>query len=99
AAHTNLASRVRHVVEVAGRVGRVEIDGGMDDARLQSHHGGDEFHAAGGAEQVADHALGAADRDLARVGAEDALDGVGFGRVAELRARAVRIDVADIFGI
>ena len=44
---------------------------------------GDQLDAAGGAEQVADHALGAADGELVGVLAEDLLDGLGLGHVAQ----------------
>src|SRR5579859_6189310 len=91
--YPHLARRVRHVIEIAGRIGSAKVDGGMDDARLDAHHGGDQLDAAAGAEQVADHALGAANGKLAGVGAEDPLDGAGLGGVAELGAGAVGVDV------
>ena len=48
---------------------------------------------------MADHALGAADGQLAGVVAEDLLDGQGLGGVAQLGAGAVGVDVIDVVGI
>ena len=51
------------------------------------------------AQQVADHALGAADRQPMGVSAEYLLDRLSFGNVAQRRARAVGIDVVHVFGV
>src|SRR5262249_30086606 len=65
-AHALLAGPIRHVVEVALRVGLVEVDRRVNHPLPDGQGAGDEFHAAAGAEQMADHALGAADRELLR---------------------------------
>ena len=48
---------------------------------------------------MADHALGAADRQLAGVVAEDLLDRLGLRRVAQLRAGAVGVDVLNVLRV
>ena len=53
------------------------------------------FHRAGRAEQVAGHRFGGADGQLFRVIAEDGLDGLGFGDIADRRGGAVGVDVID----
>src|SRR5436309_2361617 len=53
-----------HVVQIAGGIGRAQVDGRMHDAMLDRHDRGDQLDAAAGPEQVADHALGAADRQF-----------------------------------
>src|SRR5437588_7949773 len=57
-ADTRLASLVRHVIEIAVRVGRLVIDGRVNQAALDRQGGRDQLDAARSAEQVADHALG-----------------------------------------
>ena len=56
-----LAGDVGDVVEVAPLVGVVEVDRRRDDAGVDRQRRGDQLDAAGGAEQVAELALGAGD--------------------------------------
>src|SRR5207248_1135679 len=81
------------------RVGRLVVDGGVDDAVADGQGGGDQLDGAAGAEQVAEHALGAGEGQPAGVLAEDLLDGVGLGGVPQRRAGAVGVDVLDVLGV
>src|SRR4051812_5768006 len=69
-ANALLARLVRDVIEIARGVWRVVIDRRMEHAVLQRQDAGDDFDAPGGAERVAQHALGAGDGQLAGVRAE-----------------------------
>src|SRR6267142_610754 len=89
-----LARLVRDVVEVAVRVGRLVVDRGRQHAVIEREHRGDRLDAAGGAEEVARHRLGRRHGQLARVVAEDALDGDGLELVVVRRRGAVGVDVA-----
>ena len=91
-----LARLVRHVVEVAGRVGIVEIDRGRQDVVLDRLDAENELRRARRAEQVPGHRLGRADGQLLRVVAEDGLDRLGLGHVADRRRGAVGVDVIDL---
>ena len=53
--------------------------------------------APGCADQVPDHGLGRADRQLVGMCAEDRLDGCRLALVVERRRGAVGIDVVDLF--
>src|SRR5215813_8296755 len=53
-AHSRLPGRVRHVVEITGRVGRLVVDGRVDHAALDRQGRRDQLDTARGAEQVAD---------------------------------------------
>src|SRR5262249_34655673 len=57
AADAHLAGGVGDVIEVAIRVGRLVVNGRVDDAGAQRLDAGDQLDAAAGAEQVAGHAL------------------------------------------
>ena len=60
------AGAVRHVVEVARRIGLVEVDRGRQDAAREREHGVRGLDRAGRAEQVAGHRLGRADGEARR---------------------------------
>ena len=92
------AGDVGDVVEVAAFAGVVEVDGRGKDAGVDGQGRGDQLDAAGGAEQVAELALGAGDLEPLGVGAEDLLHGAGLGQVAERGAGAVGVDVVDGIG-
>src|SRR5487761_217015 len=66
----NLARRVGDVVEVALRVGLIQVDRGREHATVQGQHAGRGLDRAGRAEQVAVHRLGGADGELLRVRTE-----------------------------
>ena len=87
------------VVEVALGIGLVEIDRGRDQIAVDGQGRDDRFHAAAGAEQMAELALGGADGQLFGVVAEGGLDGLGLGQVAQRRAGAVGVDVIDVIGV
>jgi hypothetical protein len=59
----------------------------------------DGLDAAGRAEQVTGHRLGRTDHGLVGVVAERALHRQRFGKVAERRRRAVRVEVIDLVGV
>ena len=84
-ADAGLAGAVGDVVEVAVGVGVVEVDGRVDDPGLDGQAQAISSTPPLAPEQVADHALGAADGQLAGVVAEDLLDGLGLGHVAQRR--------------
>ncbi len=94
-----LAGFVGRVVQVAGRVGFVQIDRRWDHAVAEREHCEHEFHSAAGAQQVAELAFGAGDAEAMSVVAEDSLDRDRFGLIAQRRAGAVRVDVANVAGV
>ena len=87
---------VRHVVEVALRVGLREVRGRRRDLLLDRLDDDDVLDRAGCAEQVADHRLRAADRGLVRMVAEADLRRSGLGRIVLGGARAVAVHVVDV---
>ena len=82
-----------HVVEVALGIGLRVVRGRRRDLVLDRLDGDDVLDRAGGAEQVADHRLRAADGRLVGVLAEPDLRRCGLRRVVLRRARAVAVDV------
>src|SRR5580658_6129818 len=90
------AGDVRDHVEVAGRVGLVEIGGGWQDSISQGEQRGGRLDGAGRAEGMAVHGLGGAHPEPIRVLAKDLADGRGFGGIVGYRRGAVRVDVADV---
>ncbi len=91
-----LAGLVGHVIEIALRIGIIEIDRGREKIRLDRLDAGDEFHRTGRAEEVTRHRLGRADRDIFGVVTEDGLDRVAFHHVAHWSGGAVRVNVIDL---
>src|SRR5208337_126348 len=69
---------VREHVEVALEVRFGEVGRGRQKAVLQRQDRGDRFDRAGGAQGVAVHRLGRADREPIGVGTKDGADGAGF---------------------
>ena len=94
--HVLAACGVGHVVEVAVGVRIFIVDGRVDDAAVDREQRRDGLDRAGRAEQVTDHRLGAADRDLVCVVAEGDLQGLRLAGVVELGRGSVRVDVVDV---
>src|SRR5487761_1041575 len=92
----NLARLVGDVVEVAVRVGLIQVDRGREQPTVQGQHAGRGLDRAGRAEQVAVHGLGGADGELLRVLAEHCLDRLGLGYIAELGRGSVRVDIVHV---
>ena len=90
---------VRDVVEVALRVGVVEVDRRRQDPVADRQQADDRLDAPGSRDQVAHHALGAGDRHLVGRLPERFLDGQGLDRVVDRRAGAVGVDVVDVRGV
>ena len=94
-----LPRRVRHVVEVAVRVGRLVVDRRRQDALLEREHRDDRLDAAGGAEEVAGHRLRRRHRQARRAWSPNTCL---IARVSVLslygRRGAVGVDVADVLG-
>jgi len=87
---------VGRVIQVAERVGIFQVDGGRNYSIAQGKGAKDHFHAAAGAKEMTELALGAGDAQRAGVLLKNGLDGRGFGRVAQARACAMGVDVTDI---
>ena len=98
-AHPCLACLVRHVVQIASGIGRLVVDGGVDQAVLDGQGANDQLYATAGPERVTKHALGAAHGESAGVIAEDLLDGLRLCFVTQRGAGPVSIDVLDVLGI
>ncbi len=96
--HLRPARDVRHVVEVALGVRRVEVRGRRDDAIPDPAEGGQRGRDARPADQVPDHRLGR--RDRPRVGRRPYadLDGPCLGHVVERRRGPVGHDPVDVVG-
>src|ERR1022692_4051800 len=94
-----LARFVRHVIQIAFRIGILLVDGGRHDAVFDREHGKHRFNRAGRAERMSRHRFGRADPDLRRALAENLLDRLRLGDIALRRRSAVRIDIVDLVGV
>ena len=90
---------LRHIIQLALRIGIIEIDRRRQHLVDQRQHGDARLKSAGAAEQVPGHRLRAADLQLVaqRVLAEDELDGARLVAIARRRRRGMCIDVVHIF--
>ena len=95
---TGFTGLVGNVVEIAVRILDFVVDRRWEDAPADGHDTGDQFHRAGGGDQVAEHALAAGDRDLVSPFPENLFDGDRLAPIVDLRAGAVGVDVANVFG-
>src|SRR5262245_39935203 len=57
-----LSGLVRHIIEIALRIGRLIVHRRRNDAALDRHDRGDQLDRAGGGDQMAQHALAAGNR-------------------------------------
>ena len=94
--HLHFARGVRNVIQIAFRVGILQIDGRRDDAVFDGQRANGHFHRARRSQHVPGRALGGADGDFVYAFAKDGLDGLRFANVALRRGGAVGIDVIDI---
>ena len=96
------------MVGIAGGVeDDVEVEGGVyfgysgvggELLLVEGDDGGERFDGSGGSYGVAVEGFGGADGDLRAEGAEELVDGGGFGGVVGLCAGAVGVDVGYFFG-
>ncbi len=92
------ASLVRHVVEVAGRVGAIEVDRRRQEAVAHGEQRRRHPGRAAGALRMADHGLDRRARQAVCGPPEGAAHGQGLDAVVQLRRGAVVRDVADRLG-
>src|SRR3990170_4136711 len=97
--HFSLARLVGNVIQVAGRVGLLIVDGRGENLVAQRQNADAGLQSAGAAQQMAGHGLGGADGHLGGVLAECALDRDGFDGVAKRRGSAVGVDVSDLLRV
>src|SRR5690606_33163636 len=90
-------ANVRDVVQVALRIGRVQVDRRWDELVADRGDAEHRLDAARRPHQVPRDGLGRANRDLVGMLAKDALDRDRLAHVVERRAGSVSVDVADIF--
>ena len=90
------ARRVRHVVEVARRIGRLVIDGRMHDLIAQRQRRDDRLDGPGRHGRVADHRFGRADRESRPRVRETRFLMASVSARRWRRRRAVRVDVVDV---
>jgi len=95
AQRVEVACDVWNVIKVALGVGRSKVHCWRDKAGFDGLDACDEFDGASGLNQVAKHALDAAERDAGRERAKEAFDGGGFDAVVFFGAGAVGGDVVD----
>ena len=89
------ARLVRHVVQVAVRIGMTVVDRGWDHSFVQrerAHHCLDRPRRAEG---VSHHRFRRGDGELVGMIAEDRLDRLCLGKISQRRRGSVRVDVAD----
>src|SRR5258708_36890458 len=72
------ARLIRHIVQVAVRIGRRVVHGWRDDLIAQRQDTDASFEASRAAEQMSGHALRRTHRQLRSIAAEAALDGHRF---------------------
>ena len=65
--HPGFTGLIGHAVQVAFRILVVHVDGGRDDVVLHGHQAGGQFHASRGAQEVAGHGFGGADKQLSLI--------------------------------
>ena len=70
---SHLTSCIGHVIEIAGGVGELVVDRGVNDTVADAEGADDQLDTAAGAQRMANHALGATDRHLVGVAAEHLL--------------------------
>jgi len=92
------AGGVGHVVQIALRVGRVQIDGGREQSVLDRQDTYGSLDCARAAEQVTELRFAAADGQAVGVLTEDLLDRLCFGNITDRRACTMRVDVVYIGG-
>ena len=90
-----LPGPVRHEVQVARRVGFLQIDGRRDDAVAHRQEARRRFDRPGGSECVTEGSLDRADRDPVRVVPQDGLEGDRFHRIVIGGPRPVGTHVVD----
>src|SRR3984893_9942352 len=93
-----LARPLRDVVEITLRVGVLQVDGRRRDAFLDGLHRDHRLNRSGGAQQMAQHRFGRADRDAVGGLAKDVLERQRFRHVAQLGRGPVGVDVTHVFG-
>src|SRR3989304_5062079 len=88
-----------NIVQVAVRVGMVQVDGGWDYPLLNREDTEDSLYSTGGPQEMAGHGFGGAHRQSVGVGPENRFDGFGLHFIVEGGGSAVGIDVIHLFGL
>ena len=94
--HLGAAGDGGHVVQVALRVGVLQVDGGRDNALVDGEHGRQGRQGAGAPQQVPHHGLGRADGHTVGMLPQGPLDGQRLGHVVQGGAGAVGDDVVHL---
>src|SRR5205823_2735702 len=89
----NLASSMRHVVEIAFGVGEIEIDGGRHGLFFDGLDANGHLDGAGRSEHVSGGAFGGTDGHMAGMFAKNSLDGLGFAHITLRCGGAVGADI------
>ncbi len=97
-ANPHIPGLVGHVVQVALRIGIVEVDGRGNGSMVHAHDCSHQFHAATGTEEMTDGGFGAADGEFASMSAEHILDRSGLRNITEGSAGSVGIDIVELVG-
>ena len=96
--HACRPSHSRYVVEVAARVGDVEVDRRWHPLPFEGQRANGRLERPACAERMSVEALGPTHRNPVRVVAEHLLDRRSFAGVVERRRAAVRIHITDLAG-
>src|SRR2546427_2383359 len=97
--HARFPRNPRHVVEIAFRVGMIQIQSGWDDAcRYRKKNRADSCRSAG-ALRMANHRLRCAHWKATGAFAKAMLDGARLDAVVQDRRRAVQIHIIDIIDV
>ena len=91
------AGRVRHVVQITGRIRVLQIDGRRSDLGLEGLAAQERFDTTRRTEHVSGRSLGGTNGQLPGIVSEDPLDGLGLTNITHRGARGVGIDVIDLF--
>ena len=94
-AQFELTGLVGHDIQITVGIGIAVVDGGRDDAVLQSQNTGHCFNAARTTQEVTGHRLGRTDCNVQGPGSEGAVDGRGFVLVVGRGTGAMGVDVVD----
>src|SRR5439155_25347983 len=93
-----LTGDIRHVVEIASRVGSFLIDCRRQGLIAQRQYADSGFESPGAAKQMASHGFRGAYWNLLGAIAENTFEGDGFQRVAKGRGCAVGVYVSNVVG-
>jgi hypothetical protein len=94
--YIGLPGYIRDIVQIAPWIGGLIVDRWRNDPAANRQDGEDGLHAAGSAQEVANHGFRRADGQFLGVFFEDRLDRYGFIKIIVIGGRSMGIDVINL---